>query len=539
MAVIVAFTTPGSFTWEAPASVSEVEVLVVAGGGGGGSWRGGGGGAGGLLHASALAITPGALLSGSVGSGGDGGNGAAGSDGQDSTFDSLTAIGGGGGGLGTNYDGEGRSGGSGGGAAGEASSAVPGSGTAGQGSAGGANYHSDDGADRAGGGGGGAGGAGVDAEVVAGGDGGAGADLSSAFGVSYGDAGWFASGGGGSTNDSGAAQGVALQGGGGDANASGDAAHGMVNTGGGGGAAGGGFESSNLGGDGGSGIVLIRYEGPPPLFNITQSVGRQNGAAPVFILSQQVNDATQYAAGTLVGFYQRTSRFEPPATILTLSQQVRQQHAAGKLVDLSQFVSRLTQATALIQLEQAVIYLPIDDWEASQVLVERQSIYVFDVGDYRVPISSAQATMRRNGQSFLQAVIPNASSHAAAITARINEPMVLRMGYRYDDNSLSPLEDIADAPFQILTLTTGPVRDTMTVSGYGAKTHTTTATRDLKGVQTRSIDANGRRRVRASIDLFLRPNHTARDSDGTEFPVGVIQYFINATGEAMEVIEDG
>lgn len=180
----------------------------------------------------------------------------------------------------------------------------------------------------------------------------------------------------------------------------------------------------------------------------------------------------------------------------------------------------------------------IEDW-AALAPVERQTVYVFDVGDYRVPISSVQATMRRSGQSFLQATIPNAGERAPGIAARLSDAMTLRMGYRYGDGSLSPLEDIAQAPFQLSTRSTGPVNDTLQISGYGVRTTTTAATRDLVNTQTRSIDANGKRRVRAEIDLFLRPGHTARDSDGAEFTVGVIQYFINAASSAMEVIEDG
>lgn len=180
----------------------------------------------------------------------------------------------------------------------------------------------------------------------------------------------------------------------------------------------------------------------------------------------------------------------------------------------------------------------IEDW-AALAPVERQTVYVLDVGDYRVPISSVQATMRRSGQSFLQATIPNASEHAAEIAARLSDTMTLRMGYRYEDGSLSPLEDIAQAPFQLSTRSTGPVNDTLQISGYGPRSTSTTATRSLRGVQTRTIDATGRRRVRAEIDLFLRPGHTARNSDGTEFTAGVIQYFISAASEAMEVFEDG
>lgn len=178
-----------------------------------------------------------------------------------------------------------------------------------------------------------------------------------------------------------------------------------------------------------------------------------------------------------------------------------------------------------------------DDWEALAP-VERQSIYVLDVGSLRLPISSAQATMRLTGQGFLQAVVPNGGAYVDELAALLDEPMVLRSGYRYADGSLSPLEPIAEAPFQISSQSTGPINDTLTLSGYGPRTTTTAATRKLREVQTRTINTDGRR-VRCALDLFLRPGHTATDSDGAVITVGVIQYFINASSQAMEVIQDG
>jgi len=179
-----------------------------------------------------------------------------------------------------------------------------------------------------------------------------------------------------------------------------------------------------------------------------------------------------------------------------------------------------------------------DDWTLLAP-VERQVIYVLDIGEYRVPISSAQATMRANGQSFLQAVIPNASEHAAEIAGRLNETMALLSGYRYADNTLSPLEAIAQAPFQLSSQATGAINDTLTISGYGVRDPGSGLTRHLTEVQTRTIGQDGHRRVRCGIDLFLRPGHIARDSDDVEFTVGTIQYFINAVSEAMEVVQDG
>ncbi|MFD2437270.1 hypothetical protein [Modicisalibacter luteus] len=77
------------------------------------------------------------------------------------------------------------------------------------------------------------------------------------------------------------------------------------------------------------------------------------------------------------------------------------------------------------------------DWER-YAPIERQTIYVLDVGETRIPISSVQATMRTTGQSYLQAVIPSGNAWAATLEGLRGQVMQLRKGYRYKDGSLSP-----------------------------------------------------------------------------------------------------
>ena len=255
-------TNQTTYTWT-PSGTITVDVLMVAGGGGGGgSVGGGGGGAGGLLHHTNQTISSGQKTI-VVGNGGTGGIGYGhgnnnGEDGKDTTFTDLTtAVGGGGGGShpgnGSTTQEIGRNGGSGGGSAYDDSTNS--SGTSGQGYGGGGAYGGE-----AGGGGGGAGSVGVDGVDGAGGNGGTGVDKSSIFGTTYGDSGWFASGGGAGGRASGrASAGTASQGGGSSGkvdNARADDA--QKHTGGGGG--GGGYNGANSaqqGGDGGSGIVIV------------------------------------------------------------------------------------------------------------------------------------------------------------------------------------------------------------------------------------------------------------------------------------------
>ena len=252
-----AFTSSGSITFNATGTI---DILVVAGGGGGGdnaNIRGAGGGAGGLIYISGYSV---AGASYTVGIGAGGGEAASGAN---STFSgngkTLTAQGGGSGGYNDSTD-NGADGGSGGGQWYPGYSGA--SGTQPTNTSDGTTTYNSTGFGNDGGtsgnshpygsGGGGAGAAGGNFNATGGPVGGAGKDMSSIFGTTYGESGWFAGGGGAGSYPG--VQDVKYdggQGGGGRGwnNGTESEQNGTANTGGGGGA----------GGSGGSGIVIVRY----------------------------------------------------------------------------------------------------------------------------------------------------------------------------------------------------------------------------------------------------------------------------------------
>lgn len=270
--VLETFTSVGSTTWTAPATVNKIEVLVVAGGGGGGlGYYGGGGGAGGVVYRDEFAVTPGQGYTVTVGGGGAAGpnDTTNGGNGGNSVFGTLTALGGGGGNS-RNASGGGRAGGSGGGGArpgdGGGAGQQPGSASGGFGNAGGSNITTESGTYGAGGGGAGQpgqigalpyGGATPRQNTSLGAPGGDGIDFSFMLGKTFGDNGFFGGGGGGGSRGTGEPV-TGGKGGGGDGGEIGGAtgSAGAANTGGGGG---GGGDNAQAGGNGGSGFVAIRY----------------------------------------------------------------------------------------------------------------------------------------------------------------------------------------------------------------------------------------------------------------------------------------
>ena len=228
-----------------------LEYLVVAGGGGGGS-LGGGGGAGGLLTGNVINLSE-TTYTITVGSGGSGAvdHPVRGTNGANSSIVGVISTLGGGAGGSWSLS-AGQSGGSGGGAAGTTTSHVGGSGTEGpprQGFAGG----NASGSSVAGGGG-----AGAAALNTTSGSGSGGIGIENSItGTSI----YYAGGGGAGAWQGAYAAGSGGLGGGATSTAWNGAQSGTNNTGGGG--SGGGFNGSSIfapGGDGGSGVVIIRYD---------------------------------------------------------------------------------------------------------------------------------------------------------------------------------------------------------------------------------------------------------------------------------------
>lgn len=291
--IIHIFSDTGADTFTPPDGVTEVEVLVVAGGGGGGSAEGfgtagaGGGGAGGLLFVDNFSVSgPVSLTVGTGGTGGSGGNDS-GTNGEDSEFGTLAAIGGGGG-IGGN--GQGNAGGSGGGSRGNSGGEALQTGPDGFGNSGGDSGASPGGAGGTGGGGAGTPGANLDGDTTEGGGNG-GAGLS--FDIS-GTPTFYAGGGGGGASETNSPVGSGGNGGGGNgANDNVAATAGEPNTGGGGG----GGNNDRVGADGGSGIIIVRYEKPfIEISNATELNNIRNDLSESYVLVSDI-DLSSFTGG--------------------------------------------------------------------------------------------------------------------------------------------------------------------------------------------------------------------------------------------------
>lgn len=98
--------------------------------------------------------------------------------------------------------------------------------------------------------------------------------------------------------------------------------------------------------------------------------------------------------------------------------------------------------------------------------LERVEVYLLLIGEWRVPMSSFQATMRRTGKSFLQTIVPAGDSILPSL--EYGALMQVQLGYYYPSaDEYDGLETIALAPLEQIRSDEGPTRFTLTLSGYG------------------------------------------------------------------------
>ena len=183
---------------------------------------------------------------------------------------------------------------------------------------------------------------------------------------------------------------------------------------------------------------------------------------------------------------------------------------------------------------------PFVDWSADIDPITSQGYYACEIDDgvldpIRVPISSWQATVQNGRSSYAQAVIPAAVAWVDQIEARaVAGEFVIYRGVRYSDGTTQESE-LARAPLGDVRLDVGPTNATMTISGYAVLPPAQSVlTRTLQNVRSESSSSGFR--VRADIDWFLRPGHTAV-SRGTSFTASYINYYVTGGDEYMDVGE--
>lgn len=160
---------------------------------------------------------------------------------------------------------------------------------------------------------------------------------------------------------------------------------------------------------------------------------------------------------------------------------------------------------------------------------------------HRVRISSWQATVQRDRQSYLQMVVPAIAEQVDLIDQALSDPTseiaVVRIARLPDGVEIE--RQMALAPLDTPQIARGPERMTATLSGYmlrfypaGERPEATD--RLLTGVRSVTTGQGGPR-VRCSIDWLLEPGVRAIYSDSESMVVDYINYYVTGSDAFMDV----
>ena len=153
--------------------------------------------------------------------------------------------------------------------------------------------------------------------------------------------------------------------------------------------------------------------------------------------------------------------------------------------------------------------------------------------DFTLPISSAQGRFRSGSPSYLSVQVPT-YAYIDEILARINGDIVV-----YCILVVAGVEqirqEIARASLDDPRTDRGGKSQTVTLSGHSTGTFGSESV-TIQNVQETG-ESNGKKKVVASVDIYLRPGNTAVVPGFGSFTVGLVSYSISAKGEKMEVVE--
>jgi hypothetical protein len=193
-------------------------------------------------------------------------------------------------------------------------------------------------------------------------------------------------------------------------------------------------------------------------------------------------------------------------------------------------------------------YAPSPVWVVPEALTaSARTVYTLTITgaadgttDIEIPMASFQARMRDGGPSYLACVVPNSTAYEPHLSARSNGDIEIRKGYEWPDGTRQ-LEVIARADFEHLYLDRGARADSMTVVGYRTEAAVSPKEWTVTGLSYYAMQADGKRRIRCEIDMFLRVGDTCVYGTGPSdsILVGAIQYQVraNPATAVMEVTE--
>jgi hypothetical protein len=154
------------------------------------------------------------------------------------------------------------------------------------------------------------------------------------------------------------------------------------------------------------------------------------------------------------------------------------------------------------------------------------------LSDVEVPLASLQMRRRDGNPTMISCVIPDAETYLDYAEDREDGEIIIYAGSITEDGTrhLSELERVS---LDSISYDIGVQSSSLVVSGYRTETNINPRPVDIEGVTYYGLQADGKRRIRAKINQFLRPGDTAIYGDGS-FVVDQIYVFIEPKNAWME-----
>jgi hypothetical protein len=162
------------------------------------------------------------------------------------------------------------------------------------------------------------------------------------------------------------------------------------------------------------------------------------------------------------------------------------------------------------------------------------------VDDLVLPMSSLQARIRDGDPTYLSCVIPDSLTYEDDILDRPSGEIVIYKGYRFPDGT-EQYEELTRVEYESIQIDRGSRSDSATLTGH--KTVTSSAAKEwpAAGISYYGLQADGKRRIRCDLDMFLKVGDTCiyGTGGGDYFVVGQITCWVAAKPPAvfMEVQE--
>lgn len=189
---------------------------------------------------------------------------------------------------------------------------------------------------------------------------------------------------------------------------------------------------------------------------------------------------------------------------------------------------------------------PCNVWELSaEQLACARLIYLLTLTgdedgqtDVIIPMGSFQSVNRNGDPTYLSCVIPNSLAWVDDIILRPGGDIVINIGYIMA-NGKQMLTEIVRVNYESLQIFRGARSDSAILSGHKTLTSTSPKEWTIHDVSYYGLQAEGKRYIRAAMDLFLRAGDTVYYGTGADdnFIVGEVTYIVSPSSAIMQVKE--